>query len=273
MHGSPAPAIEHTDVVVVGARCAGSAAAIAFARAGRDVVALDAARFPSDTLSTHLLWPGGLAELGRAGALERVRQLGAPALTTAFADGGGYRVRSSFTSVDGIDYAMCVRRTGLDAALVATAVDAGARVREGVRVTDLLWSGDRCAGVRYTDRGGVHEVRARLVVGADGRRSTVARLVGAERPRLTAPSGRDCYFAYWQDGAADQRHVAAQWRRGPDIGTAVPCDDGLLLSHVQPSQPLTPAAHSGKHRWAGRSVKVFSPVVIRELGAADQGRD
>ncbi|WP_280344345.1 NAD(P)/FAD-dependent oxidoreductase [Nocardia abscessus] len=250
MHGSPARAIEYTDVVVVGARCAGSAAAIAFARAGRDVVALDAARFPSDTLSTHLLWPGGLAELGRAGALGRVRQLGAPALTTASADGGGYQVRSSFTPVDGIDSAMCVRRTGLDAALVATAVDAGARVREGVRVTDLLWSGDRCAGVRYTDRGGVHEVRARLVVGADGRRSTVARLVGAERPRLTAPSGRDCYFAYWQDGAADQRHVAAQWRRGPDLGTAFPCDGGLLLSLVQPpAQPGAPGAGRAERRY------------------------
>ncbi|MGK8505782.1 NAD(P)/FAD-dependent oxidoreductase [Nocardia asiatica] len=250
MRGSPSPAIEHTDVVVVGARCAGSAAAIAFARAGRDVVALDAARFPADTLSTHLLWPAGLAELRRAGALERVRELGAPALTTAFAAGGGHQVRSSFTPVDGIDHAMCVRRTGLDAALVATAVDAGARVREGVRVTELLWSGDRCVGVRYTERGGARELRARLVVGADGRRSTVARLVGAERPRLSAPSGRDCYFAYWQDGAADQRHVAAQWRSGPDLGTAFPCDDGLLLSLVQPpARPGEPGAGRAERRY------------------------
>ncbi|MGW4094483.1 NAD(P)/FAD-dependent oxidoreductase [Nocardia sp. NPDC004718] len=250
MRGSSSPAIEYTDVVVVGARCAGSAAAIAFAMAGRDVVALDSARFPSDTLSTHLLWPAGLAELRRVGALERVLQLGAPPLTTAFADGGGLQVRSSFTPVDGIGHAMCVRRTGLDAALVATAVAAGARIRAGVRVTDLVWSGGRCVGVRYTEADGVHEVRARLIVGADGRRSTVARLVGAARPRLSTPSGRDCYFAYWHDGATDQRHIAAQWRCGPDLGTAFPCDDGLLLSLVQPpAQPSEPGAGRAERRY------------------------
>ncbi|MGW5728527.1 NAD(P)/FAD-dependent oxidoreductase [Nocardia beijingensis] len=250
MRGSSSPAIEYTDVVVVGARCAGSAAAIAFARAGREVVALDSARFPSDTLSTHLLWPAGLAELRRAGALDRVLRLGAPALTTAFADGDGVEVRSSFTPVDGIGHAMCVRRTGLDTALVATAAAAGARIREGVRVTELLWSGGRCAGVRYTSGGGEHELRARLVVGADGRRSTVARLVGATRPVLSAPSGRDCYFAYWHDGAADQRHIAAQWRCGPDLGTAFPCDDGLLLSLVQPpAQPGGPGARRAELRY------------------------
>ncbi|MEU2038830.1 NAD(P)/FAD-dependent oxidoreductase [Nocardia niwae] len=266
MRGTPSPAIEYTDVVVVGARCAGSAAAVAFARAGREVLALDSARFPSDTLSTHLLWPAGLAELRRVGALERVLALGAPPLTTAFAEGGGYQVRSSFTPVDGVDYAMCVRRTGLDAALVATAVDAGARIREGVRVTDLLWSGDRCVGVRYADGGGAHEVRARLVVGADGRRSTVARFVGAIRPRLSAPSGRDCYFAYWHDGAADRRHIAAQWRSGPDLGTAFPCDDGLLLSLVQPP------AHPGEPG-AGRAERRYHEAIERLPGLRLRLRD
>jgi 2-polyprenyl-6-methoxyphenol hydroxylase-like FAD-dependent oxidoreductase len=266
MRGSPPPAIEYTDVVVVGARCAGSATAIALARAGRDVLALDSARFPSDTLSTHLLWPGGLAELHRTGALDRVLRLGAPPLTRAFADGGGYAVRSSFTPVDGVDFAMCVRRTGLDAALVATAVEAGARIREGVRVTDLLWSGDRCAGVRYTDGSEEHEVRARLVVGADGRRSTVARLVGATRPRLSAPSGRDCFFAYWHDEAADQRHIAAQWRNGPDLGTAFPCDDGLLLSLVQP--PAQPAEPGG-----GRAERRYQEAIERLPGLLLRLRD
>ncbi|MBF6467490.1 FAD-dependent monooxygenase [Nocardia beijingensis] len=266
MRGSPSPAIEYTDVVVVGARCAGSAAAVAFARAGRDVLVLDSARFPSDTLSTHLLWPGGLAELRRVGALARVLGLGAPPLTTAFADGGGYQVRSSFTPVDGVDYAMCVRRTGLDAALVATAVDAGARVRQGVRVTALLWSGGRCVGVRCADGDGAREVRARLVVGADGRRSTVARLVGVTRPRLSAPSGRDCYFAYWHDGAADQRHIAAQWRSGPDLGTAFPCDGGLLLSLVQPP------AHPGEPG-AGRAERRYQEAIEQLPGLRRRLRD
>lgn len=63
--------IDFADVVVVGARCAGSAAAITFARAGRRVVVVDSARFPSDTLSTHLLWPAGIAEVAALGALDR----------------------------------------------------------------------------------------------------------------------------------------------------------------------------------------------------------
>ncbi|MFC8381147.1 NAD(P)/FAD-dependent oxidoreductase [Nocardia sp. NPDC057272] len=235
MVDSPVAAVERTDVVVVGARCAGSATAATLARAGRAVVVLDAATLPSDTLSTHLLWPAGLAELQRLDALTAVEALGAPRLTRAYAQAAGHGVGSGFPSVDGIDYAMCVRRTGLDAVLARTAVNAGAQVRPRCRVTSVIWDGNRCAGVRYLDAAGqTREIRAALVVGADGRRSTIARAVGAERPFLSVPSGRDCYFAYWRDAADAPRHIAAQWRVGADLGTAFPCDDGLVLSLVQP---------------------------------------
>src|SRR3954453_19910286 len=167
--------MERFDAIVVGARCAGPAAAIALARAGRRVVALDRARFPSDTISTHLLWPGGVAELQALGALERVMALGAPPLPRALAGAGELTVRAGYSPVDGIAHALCVRRPGLDAALVETARAAGAEVREGVRVTELVFEFGRVAGVR----GGGFELRAPLVIGPDGRRSTVARLVGA----------------------------------------------------------------------------------------------
>ena len=75
---------ETVDVVVVGARCAGSAAATAFARAGRSVIAFDAARFPSSTVSTHMLWAGGVAELERLGARARVEASGAPRLPIGY---------------------------------------------------------------------------------------------------------------------------------------------------------------------------------------------
>ena len=103
--------IEHADAVVVGARCAGSAAAIALARAGRRVVALDRVAFPADTVSTHLLFPSGVAEIGRLGALDRVRALGAPPMPEALVGGAGLAPRGRFSPVEGIDYAMCVRRT------------------------------------------------------------------------------------------------------------------------------------------------------------------
>src|SRR4051812_12281094 len=221
---------EHVDAIVVGARCAGSAAATAVAGAGRRVVALDRVSFPSDTISTHLLWPAGVAELQTLGALERVTALGAPALPRALAGAGELTVRGGYTPVDGIDYALCVRRTGLDAALVATAREAGAEVREGVRVTDLVVEHGRVAGVRC----GGEELRAPLVVGADGRRSTVAQLVGADRPHRARPSGRACFYAYWEDARPDWRATAAQWREGGELGTAFPCDDGLLLVLLQP---------------------------------------
>ncbi|MET9211352.1 MULTISPECIES: NAD(P)/FAD-dependent oxidoreductase [unclassified Nocardia] len=235
MLDSPVTSAESADVVIVGARCAGAATAVTSARAGRSVIVLDAAPLPSETLSTHLLWPAGLAELRTLGVLADVEALGAPRLTQAYAEGAGYGITSTFPTVDGIDYAMCVRRTGLDDVLVRAAIAAGADVRTRCRVTSVLWAGDRCAGVRYTDRtGAVVEIRAALVVGADGRHSTIARAVGADEPFLTVPSGRDCYYAYWRDHGDTPRDTAAQWRAGADLGTAFPCDDGLVLSLVQP---------------------------------------
>jgi flavin-dependent dehydrogenase len=227
--------MERVDAIVVGARCAGSAAATALARAGRRVVALDRVGFPADTISTHLLWPGGIAELKALGALERVQGLGAPQLPVAFGAAAGIELRTGYSPVDGIDYALCVRRPGLDSALVETARAAGADVRERAKVTDLVWEDGRVAGVRCEDEGGEpHELRAPLVIGADGRRSTVARLVGADRPYRAKPSGRACYYGYWEDGRPDWRDVAAQWREGAELGTAFPCDGDLTLVLLQP---------------------------------------
>ena len=226
---------ESADAIVVGARCAGSATATALARAGRTVVALDRARFPADTLSTHLLFLGGVVELQRLGALDRVLALGAPKLTEASMGWGPYEARATYTVVDGLDYGLCVRRPGLDAALVATAREAGADVREGATVRQVLVEDGRAVGVRYSDRDGrEHELRAPLVVGADGRRSAVARAVGAERPELERANGRGCYFAYWRDGGAGPRSTAAQWRHGRELVTAFPCDDGLVLVLLMP---------------------------------------
>lgn len=224
-----------TDAVIVGARCAGAATAIALARAGRAVVALDRASFPSDTLSTHLLFAGGVAELDRLGARDRVEATGAPRLPEAMMAAGGIEVRARYTPVGGIDHGLCVRRPGLDAALVETARAVGAEVREQTTVTQVLWERGRAAGVRARGPDGrEYELRAPLVVGADGRRSRVAAQAGAERLRRSSPNGRACYFAYWRDAHPGQRHVAAQWREGRELGTAFPCDGGLLVVLLMP---------------------------------------
>lgn len=232
---------ERADVVIAGARCAGSVAAAELARRGHRVIAVDPARFPSTTVSTHLLFAGGVAELARAGALERVEKIGAPRLSTAFIGGPGHAARGAYTSIDGIDYGLCVRRAPFDAALVETASEAGAEIRQGHRVTGLIWENGRVAGVRVRDQnsrgdqgGKEYEIRADLVVGADGRRSTVARLVGAERPRISHANGRACYYAYYDDPRQGWRNTAAMWLTGRELGNAFPCDDGLSLVLLMP---------------------------------------
>ena len=259
---------ERADVVIVGARCAGSAAAASFARLGRRTVALDRVAFPADTISTHLLWPGGVAELKALGALDRVTALGAPPLPYAVAGAGELTIRGTYTPVDGIDYALCVRRTGLDAALVETARAAGADVRERARVTSLIVEAGRVAGVRWTAADGrERELRAPLVVGADGRRSSVAEWVRTSRPHRARPSGRACFYAYWEDGQHDWRTTAAQWRQGAELGTAFPCDDGLILVLLQPPADRAGAFRADLSGEYARTVAAIPGLAARLHGA------
>ena len=265
---------EAVDVVVVGARCAGCATAVAFARAGRSVVAVDAARFPSATVSTHLLWAGGVAELERIGARERVEaSTGAPRLPVGYAAiPGAPVVRSTYTPVDGIDYGLCVRRKGLDAALVATARDAGADVREQTRVGDLLFDGDRVTGVVARPRGEEpYALRAGLVVGADGRRSTVARLVGAALPHTSSPNQRACYYSYFTDPHDDWRATAAQWREGSDLGTAFPCDGNLTLVLLMPPLRRAPMFAADREGEYHRTIAAIPGLAERLRGCARVG--
>jgi flavin-dependent dehydrogenase len=271
---------ETVDVVVVGARCAGTAAATTFARAGRSVVAVDAARFPSSTISTHLLWAGGVAELDRIGARERVEATGAPRLPIGYAVvPGAPVVRATYTPIDGVDYGLCVRRKALDAALVATARDAGADVREQTRVESLLWDRGRVIGVMARPRhGDPYEVRARLVVGADGRRSTVAALVDAAVPHTSNPNERACYYAYFTDPHDDWRSIAAQWREGVELGTAFPCDGGLTLVLLMPPLGRAPAFDADRGGEYHRTIEAIPGLaerltdctrVSRIIGATD----
>ncbi|WP_137874193.1 NAD(P)/FAD-dependent oxidoreductase [Rhodococcus sp. Q] len=245
------PTTEQFDAVIVGARCAGSATAIALAQRGLHVLAIDSARFPSDTLSTHLLWPTTLAEIQAIGALPAVEAIGAPRMPIAQAALDDIVWETGYSAVSGIDYAMCVRRTRLDAVTLGVAIDAGAVVRQQCTATALVRTGGRVAGLRYTDSDDrEHEVRAPIVIGADGRKSFVAKAVGADVPLLAQPSGRACYFAYWTDPHADLRHIASQWRVDGLLGTAFPCDDGKVLSLLQPPIDLIPEFRGRKVREA-----------------------
>src|SRR5689334_16662194 len=124
------------DVIIVGARCAGASLAMLLARQGRRVLVLDRAEFPSDTVSTHFMWPRTTAALARWGLLDTLAATGCPPIDTVNLHFGPVRVRGRPEAVDGTSVMFCPRRTILDKLLVEAARRAGADVRERMLVRE-----------------------------------------------------------------------------------------------------------------------------------------
>jgi flavin-dependent dehydrogenase len=187
------------DVVVVGGRVAGSATAMLLARLGRDVVVVDQASFPSDTVSTHSIARSGVVQLRRWGLLDEVLDSGAPAIRQVTFNAGGESVSRTIKDKSGVDLLVAPRRYVLDTILAAAARRAGAQVRPGVTVTGVRRDGaGRVVGVTGHDRAGVPiDLGARWVVGADGLGSRVAGLVGAPvvEARLAGGAAQYAYYA------------------------------------------------------------------------------
>ena len=187
------------DVIVVGARCAGAPTAMLLAQRGYRVLLADRATFPSDTLSTHFIKPPGVALLRRWRLLDQVIASGCPPVPRFRFDYGPVVLAGSPPPLDGGAECYAPRRTILDSILVEAAARAGAEVRPAFTVEGMLTDGGQVVGIRGHARGGAALTeRARLVVGADGRRSLVARAVAAPayraRPALTC-----AYYSYWSD--------------------------------------------------------------------------
>jgi flavin-dependent dehydrogenase len=188
------------DVVVVGARAAGAATAMLLARQGQRVLLLDRDRYGTDTLSTHALMRGGVFVLSQWGLLDRIVDAGTPPVRQTRFDYGTDSVTIAIKPTLGVQALYAPRRTVLDRVLVDAAAAAGAEVRFGVGVTDLLRDDSgRVVGIGGRDRtGAAVAVRARLTVGADGIRSTVARAAGAATLRVGQGAGAVVY-GYWSE--------------------------------------------------------------------------
>jgi 2-polyprenyl-6-methoxyphenol hydroxylase-like FAD-dependent oxidoreductase len=184
------------DAIVVGARCAGSPTAMLLARKGHRVLLVDRATFPSDTVSSHLIHPPGVAALETWGLLDAVVATGCPPVDTYAFDFGPFTIEGA-PGTDEAPVAYAPRRTVLDKLLVDAASDAGADVREGFTVETLLVEDGQVVGIRGHGKGGATvSERSRVVIGADGRYSLVADAVGAEEYNET-PHLEVSYYSYW----------------------------------------------------------------------------
>ena len=209
------------DVIVIGARCAGSPTAMLLARAGHKVLCVDSASFPSDTLSTHLIHPPGVAALARWGLLDRVVATGCPPIDTYAFDLGPFALAGRpGTAQSPVAYSP--RRTLLDKLLVDAAVEAGAEVREGYTVERLIVDNGRVTGIR----GNGGSEHARFVVGADGRQSVVVRTVVPDEYHQKPPL---CcaYYSYWSHLPMRGRFEA--YLRPERAFAAWPTNDDLTL--------------------------------------------
>jgi len=184
------------DAIVVGARCAGSPTAMLLARKGYRVLLVDRATFPSDTISTHVVHPMAAAALERWGLLERLVATGAPPIDTYAFDFGPFTIEGA-PGTGAFPVGYCPRRTVLDKLLLDAAAEAGAEIREGFTVDEVLVDDGRVVGIRGSgkSRETVSQY-GRVVIGAEGRNSIVAQTARAERynerPPLLA-----IYYAYW----------------------------------------------------------------------------
>jgi geranylgeranyl reductase family protein len=176
------------EVIVVGGGPAGSATAFFLASSGVDVLVLDRARFPRDKTCSEYLSPQASRILETMGALGPVESSGAAQLRGMRVHApNGQTIHGEFAASHGYkgyrDRGLAVRRTILDLILIDRARAAGARVEEGTRVVDLIRDeSGRVGGVISSGESGRREMRAPLVIGADGLRSIVGRRLGLIRP-------------------------------------------------------------------------------------------
>lgn len=229
--GNTTDPVEEVDVLVVGARVAGSILATLLGQAGRQVMVIDRATFPSATISTHFFrgqWC--VAALDRVGVLPDVLGTGAPPLVREYnADAldGSWSIGPP-QDPGSVGYCLSVRRETLDVILVDRARrEPTVTILENTSMRSLTFEGDRVVGVTITTDAGARFVRARVVVGADGHASRVARAVDARTQELI-PATRAMYYRYLRgmdgpEGAPDGPEFSVG---DDDLAYVFPSDGG-----------------------------------------------
>jgi flavin-dependent dehydrogenase len=218
------------DVIVVGARCAGAALAMLLARQGAKVLLLDRSTFPSDIPHGHFIHRHGPRRLRTWGLIERVAAR-TPAVSRMLIDVGDFPLRVGNLIEDGLPWGYGPRRSTLDKLLIDAAVESGAEFREGITVSEYVLRDGCVVGVRGRAASGDEiDERATLTVGADGRRSALARAVDA-RVYNHVPTVLCYYFSYWSDVETEdfELYIRTRARR---VIFSFKTEDGLFAVFV-----------------------------------------
>ncbi len=263
---------ERFDVIVVGARCAGAPLATLLARQGVRVAVVERAEFPRDTLSSHVFQAPGINLLGRLGVLESARETGAPCIRHLDFRQDEFATMAPFPLRPGdVGGFMSVRRFVLDPLLADAAAEAGAEVMMATDATGLLERDGRVSGVRVSAGGTERDLSARLVVGADGRNSTVAKLTGARKYHVV-PSERFLYWAFFE-GANPGPHpelVFHHW--AGRVVIACPSDSGLYQVIVVPDNRFLPDFRADLEGAFIEHARACAPVAQTIDGATRVGK-
>jgi flavin-dependent dehydrogenase len=230
-----APAEEQYDVLIVGARVAGASLALLLGQRGHRVLLVDRDHFPSDTLSTHFMSARFVLLLAQLGVLADVEAAGFRRITRTrtYVDDCMFEGPAA----PGGHYALAPRRDALDAILIDHARRRGnVAFWERTHATSLIEEDGRVTGACVTTADGEqHEVRARVVVGADGKYSKVAEWVGAQRYHETPPL-RPAYYGYYHGLAPLPETAVEVFFAGDRSGFIFPMQPGVdcLALELQP---------------------------------------
>lgn len=247
------------DAIIIGARCAGAPTGMLLAQKGHRVLVIDRARFPSDTISTHYITADGTARLAEWGLLDRVIATGVQPYNGLARSMQGVTIPAA----PGDPVGIAPRRTELDKVLVDAAVEAGVELWQGTSVGGLITEDGTVTGIRGQRDGQAFEERARVVIGADGRESFVARAVGAEE--YNEATGHTAgYYSYFRNWA----HNGPEFHLGGGVAHfAFPTNHGEVCVAVEMVAERFKSFREDVEQNYIRSLEAFEPFAARLKGA------
>lgn len=257
---------EYYDAIIVGARCAGAATALLLAQRGARVLVVDHDQPGTGTMSTHALMRGAVIQLNKWGVLDTLVRKGTPAIRRTSFIYEDHAVDLDIKPEHGVHALLAPRRSLLDATLAGAASAAGAHLRYGTGCTGLLFDdAHRVRGVTLRTRSGAsEEVRAGIVIGADGRRSTVARHVSAAITRQ-AENSIACVYAY-MSGLPNRGY---RWYFAPGAaGGIIPTNDGLSCVFAAVGPGVLAEAREADNASLDALVSRHLPVLADEISEA-----